>query len=108
MNDNNAAATRNNGNDNFNNLGHQNSPGRNPGHQINDNFNNPGSQFNNYNSQIGQQFGRKKPPMQICEDKQTVCAGIQMICHGENADWMNKNCQKTCKKCPSGKTKLDI
>ena len=49
-----------------------------------------------------------QPPLQICEDKQSICAGIQMFCHGENVDWMNKNCQKTCKKCPSGKTKLDI
>ena len=48
-----------------------------------------------------------QPPLQICEDKQSICAGIQMFCHGENVDWMNKNCQKTCKKCPSGKTQLD-
>ena len=42
--------------------------------------------------------------LHICEDKHIFCAGIEMYCHEENVDWMNKNCQKTCGKCLSGKT----
>ena len=39
-------------------------------------------------------------PQHICEDKHSDCAGKEMYCNGNGADWMNKNCQKTCKKCP--------
>ena len=46
--------------------------------------------------------GSQPPPLQICEDKRSDCAGKEMYCHGGNADWMNKNCPKTCGKCLSG------
>ena len=50
---------------------------------------------------------RSQPPLQICEDKRSDCAGKEMYCHGGNEDWMNKNCPKTCGKCLTGKTQLD-
>ena len=44
-----------------------------------------------------------QPPLQICKDIRSDCAGKEMYCHGGSADWMNKNCKKTCGKCLSGK-----
>ncbi len=72
--------------------------------------NNDNAPWNNDNSGYDHNFnnpGRApwdiQPPLQICEDKHSDCAGKEMYCHGGNSNWMNRNCKKTCGKCLSGK-----
>ena len=43
--------------------------------------------------------GQGNNQQQFCEDKRSDCAENKMYCHGKNSEWMNINCQRTCRKC---------